>query len=228
MRELHCPHILIGYGQTEASPLTHLTRPDDSLERRVATVGTNLPHQEVKVVDPRTGALLPVGEQGEVCFRGYHVMRGYFDQPDATRAAIDAAGWLHSGDVGALDADGYLRITGRLKDMIIRGGEKIFPAEIEAFFLEHPDVAEIAVFGLPDPTLGEEVAAWVRLRRGCATGPDELRTWARERMAHYKVPRWLQIVEDFPTTATGKVQKFKIREFAREQLEHPSGTERAR
>ena len=150
MEDMGCKEILIGYGQTEASPLTHLTRPDDSFEKRIGTVGTNLPHQEVKVIDIHTGAMVPRGQQGEVCFRGHHVMKGYFGQKEATREAIDEAGWLHSGDLGILDEDGYLRITGRLKDMIIRGGENIYPAEIENFYFSHPKVAQIAVFGVPD------------------------------------------------------------------------------
>lgn len=216
--EMGCRDILIGYGQTEASPITHLTRPKDSLERRTQTVGTNLPHQEAKVVDPTTGVLLPVGEQGEVCFRGYHVMRGYFDQPEATHAAIDDAGWLHSGDLGVLDPDGYLRITGRLKDMIIRGGENIYPAEIEAFLFEHPAVAQVAVFGVPDERTGEEVCAWVQLQEGETVDATELRTFAREGLAHFKVPRHLRIVTQFPMTITGKIQKFRMSETMAREL----------
>jgi fatty-acyl-CoA synthase len=219
MEEMGCREILVGYGQTEASPVTHLTRPGDHPQRRIETVGINLPHQEVKVVDPRSGATVPAGEQGEVCFRGYHVMRGYYGQEQATREAIDEAGWLHSGDLGVMDGDGYLRITGRLRDMIIRGGENIYPAEIEAFYYEHPKVAQIAVFGVPDEVMGEEVAAWVRLHEGTTTRPQELREWARERIAYYKVPRYIWIVDEFPTTVTGKIQKFRMREIAERQLQ---------
>ena len=212
IEELGCREILIGYGQTEASPVTHLTRRDDPLARRVGTVGTSLPYQEVKVVAPGTGERLAFGEVGEVCFRGWHVMRGYYGMPEATSKAIDEAGWLHSGDLGALDPDGNLRITGRLKDMIVRGGEKIYPAEVEAAFHQHPALAEIAVFGLPHPTLGEEVAAWVRLRKDARVAPEELRAWARARMAHFKVPRHVWVVEEFPMTVTGKLQRFRMRE----------------
>ncbi len=218
MEELGCREILIGYGQTEASPVTHLTRATDSLERRVRTVGTSLPYQEVKVVDPLTGAMVPLGEVGEVCFRGWHVMRGYYGLEQATRETIDAAGWLRSGDLGSLDADGYLCITGRLKDMIVRGGEKVYPAEVEAALQEHPDVAEAAVFGLPDPTWGEEVAAWIRLRPGASSGVEELRAWTRGRMAHFKVPRHVWLVEQFPATVTGKIQKFRMRSIAEDWL----------
>jgi fatty-acyl-CoA synthase len=214
MEQLGCRDILIGYGETEASPITHLTRPHDSFERRVGTVGTSLPYQEVKVVEPRTRALLPLGEVGEVCFRGWHVMRGYFGLEQATRATIDEAGWLHSGDLGALDADGYLRITGRLKEMIVRGGEKIYPAEVEAVLHEHPALAEVAVFGLPHPTWGEEVAAWIRSRPGASIAAEDLRAWARERLAHFKVPRHVWFVEEFPMTVTGKLQKFRMREIS--------------
>jgi fatty-acyl-CoA synthase len=211
--ELGCREILIGYGQTEASPVTHLTRAEDSFERRVGTVGTNLPHQEVKVIDPATGRTVPRGEPGELCFRGYHVMRGYYRQEEATRKTIDAAGWLHSGDIGAMDAEGYCRITGRLKDMIIRGGEKIYPAEIEAFYFAHPAIADIAVFGIPDERMGERVAAWVALHEGARAGAEELRAFAKGRIAHYKIPELIRIVREFPMTVTGKVQKFRMREI---------------
>ncbi len=218
MEDLGCREILIAYGQTEASPVTHITRHDDSNERRVATVGTNMPHQEVKVVCPETGAVTPIGHQGEVCFRGYHVMRGYFEDEQATRSAIDDGGWLHSGDLGVMDASGYLRITGRLRDMIIRGGENIYPAEIEAFYYEHPQVAEVAVFGVADPRMGEEVAAWVQLHEGQTVSSAELREHARGKIAHFKVPRYVWVVESFPLTVTGKIQKFRMREVAERRL----------
>ncbi len=220
--DMGCHDLLIGYGQTEASPITHLTRPDDSRERRVTTVGVNLPHQEVKIVDTDSGALLSVGEPGEVCFRGHHVMREYFGHPDATKQTIDAAGWLHSGDVGIMEDDGYLRITGRLKDMIIRGGENIYPAEIEAFYFEHPKVAEVAVFGVPDARLGEEVGAWIKLHEGAKAEADELREYAKGHIAHFKIPRYIWLVDEFPVTVTGKIQKFRIRETVAKWLEDPS------
>ena len=216
--DMGCRDILIGYGQTEASPVTHLTRPGDAVERAVETVGTNLPHQEVKIVDPATGALVDEGEQGEVCFRGYHVMRGYFERPQATAETIDEAGWLHSGDLGVLDPDGYLRITGRLKDMIIRGGENVYPAEIEAYYFTHPKVAQVAVFGVPDARLGEEVAAWVELHEGEQAQEEELREFARVGLAHFKVPRHVRIVTEFPMTVTGKIQKFRMRELMEQEL----------
>ncbi|MDH5576004.1 MAG: AMP-binding protein [Nitrospirota bacterium] len=218
IEDMGCREILIGYGQTEASPITHLTRPEDSFERRVETVGTNLPHQEVKVIDVRTGFVVPTNEQGEVCFRGYHVMRGYYGQEEATRKTIDEAGWLHSGDLGMLDDDGYLRITGRLKDMIIRGGENIYPAEIEAFYFRHPKIAEIAVFGVPDSKMGEEVAAWIKLHQGQQGEPEEFRAYAKGHMSHYKIPRYVWIVDQFPLTVTGKIQKYRMREISSEML----------
>jgi fatty-acyl-CoA synthase len=216
--EMGCSEILIGYGQTEASPVTHMTRRHDSFERRTQTVGTNLPHQEAKVVDPATGAVVPVGEQGELCFRGYHVMKGYFEMDEATREAIDADGWLHSGDLGVMDRDGYARITGRLKDMVIRGGENIYPAEIEAYLACHPKVAQVAVFGVADERLGEELGVWVQLKNGSSAEPEEFRDFVREGMAHYKVPRYVWVVDDFPMTITGKIQKFRMREIVEAEL----------
>ncbi|MHC5115202.1 MAG: AMP-binding protein [Planctomycetota bacterium] len=216
--DMNCREILIAYGMTETSPVTHMTRPDASMEHRTQTVGYNLPHQEVKIVDPDSGAIVPRGVSGEICFRGYHVMRGYYRQDDMTREVLDEAGWMHSGDVGQFDDDGALRITGRIKDMIIRGGENIYPVELEALYHQHPQVAEIAVFGVPDELLGEDVAAWVKLHPGVAIDADELRDFARERVAHFKVPRHIWFVDEFPMTVTGKVQKFRIRETARRWL----------
>ncbi len=213
MEEMYCREILIGYGQTEASPLTHLTRADDDIVRRTQTVGTNLPHQEVKIVAPETGRVVPRGTQGEVCFRGYHVMQGYFGDPEATARVLDRTGWLHSGDLGTMDGDGYVRITGRLKDMIIRGGENIYPAEIEAVLFEHPAVAQSAVFGLPDERYGERVFAWVQLHPHAEASSEDLRAFCRERMAHFKVPEAFRVMEEFPMTVTGKLQKFRIREM---------------
>lgn len=218
MIKMHCPEILIGYGETEASPLTHLTAPEDSPERRTETVGTNLPHQEVKIVDVEIGATIPLGATGELCFRGYHVMRGYYGDEKATREAIDAAGWLHSGDLGTMDADGYVRITGRRKDMIIRGGEKIFPREIEEFLFTHPKVAQVAVFGVPDTFYGEEIMAWIQLHAGSSASESEIRDFCRGRIAHFKVPRYVWFVDEFPMTVTGKLQKFRMREIASERL----------
>ncbi len=218
MEEMHCREILIGYGETEASPLTHLTTRENSMERRTATVGKNLPHQEVKVVDVATGGTLPAGQSGEICFRGYHVMKGYYGDPEATRAAIDDHGWLHSGDLGTMDADGYVRITGRLKEMIIRGGENIYPREIEEFIYNHPKVAEVAVFGLPDEFYGEEVMAWIKLHASQTATEEEIRGFCKGNIAHFKIPRYIWFVEEFPMTVTGKIQKFRMREMAIEKM----------
>lgn len=214
MTDMHCAEILIGYGETEASPLTHLTSRDDAFERRTGTVGTNLPHQEVKIIDVGTGRTVPAGETGELCFRGYHVMRGYYGDEKATREAIDTAGWLHSGDLGTMDADGYVRITGRRKEMIIRGGEKIFPREIEEFLFTHPKVAQVAVFGVPDPFYGEEIMAWIQPHAGMTASEGEIRDFCRDRIAHFKVPRYIWFVDEFPMTVTGKLQKFRMQEIA--------------
>ena len=218
MQDMHCSEILIGYGETEASPLTHLTSRDDSMERRVDTVGTNLPHQEVKIVDFDSRETLPLGQVGEICFRGYHIMRGYYGDPEATARAIDTNGWLASGDLGTMDADGYVRITGRLKEMIIRGGENIYPREIEDVIFTHPKVAQVAVFGIPDEFYGEEIMAWILLREGETATLEEIREYCRSRIAHFKIPKHLWFVEEFPMTVTGKLQKFRMREIAIEKL----------
>lgn len=216
--DMHCRDILIGYGQTEASPIATLTLPDDTVERRIRTVGRSIEHQECKVIDTDTGRVLPIGEQGEVCIRGYNVMRGYYAQPDETARTIDESGWLRTGDLGVMDPDGYIAITGRLKDMIIRGGENIYPAEIEAFYFGHPGIEQAAVFGVPHWKFGEEVAMWVRPHQGNGNGnesgtvldPDALREWARGKIAHYKIPTSVWIVAGFPMTVTGKIQKRRM------------------
>ncbi len=218
IHDMHCREILIGYGETEASPLTHLTSRDDSLERRTETVGTNLPHQEVKMVDTESGATVPLGAIGEICFRGYHIMRGYYGDAEATAKAIDKQGWLYSGDLGTMDADGYVRITGRLKEMIIRGGENIYPREIEDFIFTHPKVAEVGVFGVPDEYYGEEIMAWIQLHAGESASEDEIRDYCRDKIAHFKIPKYIWFVDEFPMTVTGKLQKFRMREIAVEKL----------
>jgi fatty-acyl-CoA synthase len=218
IHDMHCQEILIGYGQTEVSPLTHLTTRDDSFEHRINTVGTNLPHQEVKVIDTETGQTVPVNTVGEICFRGYHLMRGYYGDPEATAGTIDAQGWLHSGDLGSMDAEGYVAITGRLKDMIIRGGENIYPAEIEAFLFSHPKIAQVAVFGIPDEYYGEEVMAWIQLHAGEQATEEEIKAYCRDQIAHYKIPKYIWFVEEFPMTVTGKLQKFRMQEIAVEKL----------
>jgi len=218
MEEMHCKEILIGYGETEASPLTHLTSPDDTLDHRTETVGRNLPHQEVKVVNVGSGATLPVDTPGEICFRGHHIMKGYFGDLEATAKAIDADGWLHSGDLGSMDTNGYVKITGRLKELIIRGGENIYPREIEDLIFTHPKVSAVAVFGVPDEYFGEEVMAWIQLHAGQIATEEEIRNFCKGKLAHFKIPKYLCFVEDFPTTVTGKLQKFRMREIAIEQL----------
>ena len=223
MEAMHCREIQIGYGETEASPLTHLTGLDDNLHRRIETVGRNLPHQEVKIVDLGTGQTVPLGGVGEICFRGHHIMKGYYGDPEATSRAIDPNGWLHSGDLGTLDADGYLRITGRLKEMVIRGGENIYPREIEDFLFTHPKVIGVAVFGVPDDYYGEELMAWIRLRGGETATAEEIREFCLGNLAHFKIPRYIWFVERFPMTVTGKVQKFRMREIAIRKLRNLNG-----
>jgi fatty-acyl-CoA synthase len=218
MGDMHCSEVLIGYGETEASPLTHLTLRDDSIARRIETVGKNLPHQEVKVVDVQSGATLPLEQVGEICFRGYHAMKGYYGDPEATHKTIDENGWLHSGDLGTMDADGYVRITGRLKELIIRGGENIYPREVEDFLFTHPMVAEVAVFGIPDDFYGEEVMAWIKLHAGQTTTEEEIREFCKGNIAHYKIPKYVWFVEEFPMTVTGKLQKFRMRDIAVEKM----------
>ena len=218
MTTMHCPEILIGYGETEASPLTHLTTPEDSIERRTKTVGRNLPHQEVKIIDIAGDETVSLGQVGEVCFRGYHLMRGYYNNPEATAQAIDRNGWLHSGDLGVMDKEGYLTITGRLKEMIIRGGENIYPREIEDFIFTHPKVAEVAVFGIPDEFYGEELVAWIQLHADTDCSANEIKEFCQDNMAHFKIPKLIFFVDSFPMTVTGKLQKFRMREMTLEKM----------
>ena len=212
INDMHCSDILIGYGETEASPLTHLTSRNDTFTHRINTVGRNLPHQEVKIISTESGQTVAPDQVGEICFRGYHIMRGYYGEPDKTAGAVDAAGWLRSGDLGTMDSDGYVKITGRLKEMIIRGGENIYPREIEDFLFTHPKIAEVAVFGVPDEFYGEEVACWIELHKGESATPEEIINYCKDRIAHFKIPRHIRFVEAFPMTVTGKIQKFKMRE----------------
>jgi fatty-acyl-CoA synthase len=207
--------VSICYGMTETSPVSTQTRLDDSVERRVATVGRVGPHLEVKVVDPASGATVERGVPGELCTRGYSVMLGYWEQAAATAAAIDLAGWMHTGDLAVMDSDGYLAITGRIKDMVIRGGENVYPREIEEFLYTHPDILDAQVIGVPDPKYGEELMAWVRLRPGSpALTADTLREFCSGQLAHYKIPRYVHITDEFPMTVTGKVRKVEMRERA--------------
>jgi fatty-acyl-CoA synthase len=211
--------VSICYGMTETSPVSTQTRADDSLDRRVSTVGRVGPHLEVKVIDPETGRTVPRGMPGELCTRGYSVMLGYWEQPDKTAEAVDAAHWMHTGDLAVMDADGYLAITGRIKDMVIRGGENVYPREIEEFLYTHPDILDAQVIGVPDARYGEELMVWVRLRAGApALTVESLREFCAGQLAHYKIPRYVHIVDEFPMTVTGKVRKVEMRERAVEIL----------
>jgi len=217
--DMHMEEVTICYGMTETSPVSTQTGADDELEKRVGTVGRVHPHVEIQVVDPETGQILPRGEPGELCTRGYSVMLGYWDDAERTAEAIDRAGWMHTGDLATMDEDGYANIVGRSKDMIIRGGENVYPREIEEFLYTHPDVADVQVIGVPDERYGEEIMAWVVPRAGTAPDEDSIRDFCRDSIAHYKVPRYVKLVDEFPMTVTGKVQKYKMRDQAIEELD---------
>lgn len=218
--EMHMRDVTIIFGMTETSPVSIQTRPDDTLERRVSTVGRAHPNIEIKVVSP-TGEIVPRGTQGEICTRGYSVMLGYWNDEAATRAAIDQARWMHTGDLGVMGEDGYIRITGRSKDMVIRGGENIYPAEVEAFLYSHPAIADVQGFGVPDAHWGEEFCVWIKLKEGASATEDDIRAFCRGQITHFKIPRHVRFVESFPMTVTGKVQKFVMREaMARELLDN--------
>jgi fatty-acyl-CoA synthase len=210
--------VTICYGMTETSPVSTQTGADDDLERRVSTVGRVGPHLEVKIVDPATGLVLPRGEAGEFCTRGYSVMLGYWEMPDRTAESIDAARWMHTGDLATMDDEGYVNIVGRIKDLVIRGGENIYPREIEEFLYGHPDIVDVQVIGVPDAKYGEELMAWVKLREGADLTVDQLREYCTGRLAHYKIPRYLKITDSFPMTVTGKIRKVEMRETAVAEL----------
>jgi fatty-acyl-CoA synthase len=210
--EMHCPEITIGYGQTESSPLITMSEVDDDLETRVSTVGRAAAETEVKIVAPGSGATVEIGERGELCTRGYLVMKGYDGDPEATSRAVDPEGWLHTGDLATMRPDGAFHIAGRIKEMIIRGGENIYPREIEEFLHAHPKIADVYVVGLPDERLGETVLAWIKLKTGENATEEEIRDFCRGRIAHFKVPQYIRFVDSFPMTVTGKIQKFRIRE----------------
>ncbi|HJS85634.1 MAG TPA: AMP-binding protein [Acetobacteraceae bacterium] len=215
--QMHLSEITIAYGMTETSPVSTQTTVDDPLERRVSTVGKVFPHVEIKIVDPQ-GNIVPRGTSGELCTRGYSTMLGYWEEPARTAEVIDAARWMHTGDLAVMDADGYLKIVGRIKDMIIRGGENVYPREIEEFLYRHPKIQDIQVFGVPDARYGEEIAAWVKVRPGETLTEEELRAFCRDQIAHYKVPRHIRFVDEFPMTVTGKIQKFIMRARTTEEL----------
>lgn len=217
--EMNMAEVAISYGMTETSPVSTMTRTDDDLARRTETVGRSMPHIESKVVDPVTGVTLPRGETGELCTRGYSVMLGYWQQPDKTAEAIDAARWMHTGDLATMDEDGYVEIVGRIKDLVIRGGENIYPREVEEFLYTHPSIADVQVIGVPDERYGEELMAWVVLREGVASlTADDVREFAAGKLAHYKIPRYVHVTDAFPMTVTGKVRKVEMREQAGEIL----------
>ncbi|MEA2299216.1 MAG: fatty-acyl-CoA synthase [Solirubrobacteraceae bacterium] len=209
--EMHMGEVSICYGMTETSPVSTQTRREDPIERRVASVGRVGPHIEVKIVDPATGMTAARGETGELCTRGYSVMLGYWEEPERTAEAIDRAGWMHTGDLATMDEAGYCNIVGRIKDMVIRGGENLYPREIEEFLYRHPDIADVQVVGVPDRRQGEELCAWVRPRPGAGLDEAAVREFCRGQIAHHKIPRYVVLVEEFPMTVTGKVQKFKMR-----------------
>jgi fatty-acyl-CoA synthase len=210
--EMNMAEVTIMYGMTETSPVSTMTRRDDDLDHRTATVGTVMPHVEVQIVDPASGLTVARGATGEVCTRGYSVMLGYWDAPEQTAEAIDDGGWMHTGDLGTMDDDGYVAIVGRIKDMVIRGGENIYPREIEEFLYTHPDIDDVQVIGVPDERYGEELMAWVRLRPGAEPlTVERLRAHCTGRLAHYKIPRYLHLTDEFPMTISGKVRKVEMR-----------------
>lgn len=210
--------VVITYGQTEASPGITMSSTEDPLERRVSTVGRPMPHTEMKIVDPKSGKMVPRGETGEICARGYAIMRCYYNNPVATDGAVDKEGWLHTGDLGVLDEEDYCKITGRLKDMVIRGGENVYPREIEEFLYTHPAISDVQVIGVPDAKYGEELMAWVKLKEGQSADPDEIKAFCKGKIAHFKIPRYIKFVDSFPMTVTGKIQKYKMREESIKEL----------
>jgi len=217
MSDMNMAEVTIAYGMTETSPVSFQTRPDDPLEARVTTVGRVMPHLEAKIVDEE-GRITPIGVPGQVCTRGYSVMSGYWGAPERTREVLGADGWMHTGDLGVLDKAGYCQIVGRTKDLVIRGGENISPREVEEFLYRHPAVRDVQVFGVPDAKFGEELCAWIVLRPGVAVETEDIRTFCKGQIAHFKVPRYVKFVEGYPTTTSGKVQKFVLRERAASEL----------
>jgi fatty-acyl-CoA synthase len=217
VERMHMREVGVAYGMTETSPVSFQTAPDDPLERRVATIGRVQPHLEVKIVDPATGEILPRGQAGELCVRGYAVMLGYWEDPERTAEAVRDS-WMHTGDLAVLDEAGYGRIVGRIKDLVIRGGENVYPREVEEFLYGHPKIEDVQVVGIPDPRYGEEVCAWIKLRAGEASTPDEIIAFCRGRIAHFKTPRHIRFIDAFPMTVTGKIQKYRIREAMIEEL----------
>ena len=217
VNDMGAEEITIAYGQTESSPVITQTRTDDPIDLRVSTVGRKLPDVEVKIVDVETGEEAGPGEQGDLCTRGYHVMKGYYKMPDKTDEVIDEDGWLHTGDLAVMDENGYVKITGRAKDMIVRGGENIYPREIEEFLYTHPEISDVQVYGVPDEKYGEQVAAAVIKKEGSSITGDDVKEFCRENIARYKMPRYVDFVDAYPMTASGKIQKYKLAESAAER-----------
>ncbi|MDA1369367.1 MAG: AMP-binding protein [Proteobacteria bacterium] len=215
---MHMTEVEIAYGMTETSPVSFQTRVDSPLNKRVSTVGKVHPHVEVKIINAETGKICAIGEMGELCTRGYSVMRGYWENAEATAAAIDACGWMHTGDTAVMDEDGYVNIVGRIKDMIVRGGENVYPREIEEYLMTHAGIEAVQVTGVPDQKFGEEIVAWVALKEGVELGEDEIKAYCQGKIAHYKVPRYVRFSADFPMTVTGKVQKYKMRQISIKEL----------
>lgn len=209
---MHMHEVEIAYGMTETSPVSTQTRHDAPLEKRVSTVGRVLPHTEIKIIDPETGAVVPIGSTGELCTRGYCVMLGYWNDKGKTREAIDEARWMHTGDLAIMDEEGYINIVGRIKDMVIRGGENIYPREIEAFLFSHPKISDVQVIGVPDAKYGEEIMAWIKLKDGQTATLDEIKAYCKGKIAHFKIPRYIKFTDSFPMTVTGKIRKVEMRE----------------
>lgn len=216
MQHMHMQEVLIAYGQTETSPVNHMTEADDPVEKRVSTVGVASPHLEIKIID-KDGEAVAIGQRGEICVKGYAVMRCYWDEPEKTRETIDCDSWLHSGDIGIMDKQGFVEITGRIKDMIIRGGENIYPREIEEFLFQHPNIEDIQVFGIADKSYGETVCAWIKPQAGSTLSESGIKDYCHDQIAHFKIPTTIRFVDEFPMTVTGKIQKYKMREIMEKQ-----------
>ncbi|MDH5290899.1 MAG: AMP-binding protein, partial [Acidimicrobiia bacterium] len=229
IERMHMDEVTICYGMTETSPVSTQTATDDPIDKRVGTVGRVHPHVEIKIVDPETGETVERGRPGEFCTRGYSVMIGYWNDPQRTAEAVDAKGWMHTGDLAEMDVDGYVNIVGRIKDMIIRGGENVYPREIEEFLYGHPRIRDVQVIGVPDARYGEEIMAWVQTEDGAEITVEEVREYCQGKIAHYKIPRYVAVTQDFPMTVTGKIQKFKLRDDAVERfgLQKAAGIETA-
>jgi len=217
-KEMHITQMEICYGMTETSPVSTQTRHDAPFEKQVNTVGQIMPHTEIKLVDPETQQVVPLGEKGELCTRGYCVMLGYWNDPVKTSEAIDEARWMHTGDLATMDEDGYISIVGRIKDMIIRGGENIYPKEIEEFLLRHQDIENVQVIGVPDNKYGEEICAWIRLKEGSHLSPEDIISFSKGQIAHFKIPKYFKFVDEFPLTVTGKIRKVEMRKISTAEI----------